>query len=242
MLLYSQLVFFMLMNNLPDNEVVVSEPVNDNWRNKYLYISPYYSYSLMFLPLLGDGLVGGAGIYNDSVDPWLIAPLDNKVIPMMGAGLGFEFQILNWLSFEPGAQILLEGLGLKGDLEKIIFHVLITAKLKFPLKFLRNVVFEPYLTGGFFPLRFPEDKDIIFIENPTYLFDGLSGLGGGIQIAVKSGNNGALFFDVNYMHYGKTGMKNQYAELYPKPEIIYYSRFDLSFNVGYKFGLFDRKK
>jgi len=241
MLLYSQLVFFMLMANLPDNETAASEPVNDNWRNKWLYISPYYNYSLMFLELQGKGLVGGIGIYNDSVTPPLIAPLDNKIIPMMGVGLGIELQFLDFMSIEPGAQISIEEILLNNRMLNVLF----TAKLKFPLKFIRSVVFAPYAAAAY-PLRlaFDSDSKEVFANYGTPI-EAISFpvfFGGGVQIAVKAGNDGALFFDVNLIYFNESGLKNPYYDLYPKPETIYYKHFDLSFAIGYKFGIGNRKR
>jgi hypothetical protein len=232
MLLYTQLVFFMLASNIPENETAGSELVNDNWRNKWLYINPSFNYSLMFLALKSDGLIGGIGAYNDSSGaPTMVSPLDNKVIPVMGIGLGLEFQFLNFMSIEPGAQISREEI----VLDHLMYNLLLSVKLKIPLKFLRSIVFAPYGAAAYPWMRFPEGLEV-FNNYPMYIY------GGGIQIAVKAGNNGALFFDVNYMIYGDTGIKNQLGELYPKPEVINYSHSVLGFGVGYKFGFFNRKR
>jgi len=230
MLLYSQLVFFMLMANLPDNETAASEPADDSWRDKWLYISPYFNYSLMFLALKSDGLMGGAGVFNDSVDPPLVSPLDNKIIPMPGIGVGLELQFLPFMSIEPGFLISREEV----VLDHVMYNMLASLKLKFPLKFFRNVVFEPYGIAAR-PLRFPEELET-FDNYPAYVF------GGGMQIAVKVGKSGALFFDVNYLSYGDTGMKNQLTDLFPKPEVIHYDHSVLGFGIGYKFGFFNRKR
>jgi hypothetical protein len=231
MLLYSQLVFFMLMANLPENETADSEPVNDDWRNKWLYISPYYNYSIMFLALKSDGLIGGIGAYNGAFDsPTMVSPLDNKLVPVQGVGLGLEVQFLDWMSIQPGAQISMEEIVLK----QIMYNLLLSVEVKFPLKFLRNIVLAPYGAAAY-PMRFPEDSEV-FDNYPTFIY------GGGVQIAAKAGNNGAIFFDVSYMYYGDTGMMNQYGPLYPNPEVIHYNHSVLSFSIGYKFGFFDRKK
>jgi hypothetical protein len=231
MLLYSQLVFFMLVANLPENETVDSEPVNDNWRNKWLYISPYYNYSIMFLALQGKGLIGGIGIFDGPIEsPTRVAPLDNKLIPMHGIGLGAEVQFLDFMSIELGAQISLEEV----VLNHLMYNLLLSVELKFPLKFLRNIVIEPYGAAAY-PIRFPEELEV-FSNYPMFIY------GGGIQIAAKAGKNGAIFFDVSYMYYGDTGMKNYYGELYPNPKVIHYDHFALGFSFGYKFGFFDRKK
>jgi hypothetical protein len=231
MLLYSQLVFFMLISNLPDNETAPTETVNDDWRNKWFYLSPSYNYSLMFMALQPDGLIGGAGVYTGDFDsPTAVGPLDNKIITMQGFGLGAEIQFLNFMSVEAGAQISMEEI-VKNHL---MYNVLFSAKLKFPLKFLKTVVFEPYGIGAY-PMRFPSEEEV-FAVYPKYVF------GGGMQIAVKAGNSGAIFFDVNYLYFGKTAMKNHLTELYPKPSVIYYEHSVLGFAVGYKFGIGNRKR
>ena len=227
MLLYSQLVFFMLMSNLPDNET--SEAVDNNWRDKWVYINPYFSYSMAFLNLKSDGLIGGAGIYNDLPDPPLVSPLDNKVLDMPGVGIGLEFQFLPFMSIEPGILISREEV----LLDRIMWNMLASAKVKFPLKIFRNVILEPYGVAAY-PLRFPKEMET-FATYPTYVY------GGGIQIAAKAGKNGALFVDVNYLSYGDTSLYNQFDKLYPKPETIHYDHYVLGFGIGYKIGLFNRK-
>jgi len=242
MLLYSQLVFFMLMANLPDNEVIGYEYADDSWRDKWLYISPYFNYSLMFLNLKSDGLIGEAGVYygtpgfdasGNLLDPNLkTSPLDNMIIPMPGIGVGLEFQFLPFMSIEPGFQISREEV----VLDHVMYNMLASLKLKFPLKFFRNVVLEPYGVAAL-PLRFPKDEEIEpFASFPSYTY------GGGMQIAIKVGKNGALFFDVNYLYYGDTSLYNQFYKLYPKPETIHYDHYVIGFDVGYKFGFFDRKR
>ena len=227
MLLYSQLVFFMLMANLPDNEVAASEPVDDNWRDKWLYISPHFNYSLMLLALKGEGLHAGIGVFNESKT--VINPLDNKAVTMPGLGFGLEFQFLNFMSIEPGVQISQEEV----VSNHLMYNMLLSLELKFPLKFIRNVVFEPYGTVAY-PVRFPKDLEI-FASYPKYVF------GGGMQIAVKVGKGGALFFDVSYMYYGDTPIKNPYGEYTPNPPEIHYDHAVLGFSVGYKFGFLNRK-
>jgi hypothetical protein len=231
MLLYSQLVFFMLMANLPDNEVAASETVDDSWRDKWLYLNPYFNYSFMFLALKPDGLMGGAGVYNPEPTPPLVAPLDNKIIPMPGIGIGLEVQFLPFMSIEPGFLISREEI----VLDHVMYNMIGSLKIKFPLKFFRSVVLEPYGIAAY-PMRFPEELEVFAPGAfPEYIF------GGGMQIAVKMGKSGALFVDVNYLYYGDTPMKNQFTELFPKPSVIHYDHSVLGFGIGYKFGFFNRK-
>jgi hypothetical protein len=230
MLLYSQLIFFLLMSNIPEDEISAA-PEDDTWRNKWLYISPSFNYSLMFLALQSEGLIEGIGVYNGDFDsPDRVAPLDNKIVPIMGVGLGLEVQFLDFMSIEPHAQISMEQI----ILNRIMYSALFSVELKFPLKFFRSFVIEPYAVAAY-SMRFPEELEI-FVNYPQFIF------GGGIQVAVKAGKSGALFFDVSYLYLGDIGMNNQYDELYPKPEIIYYNHSVLGFGIGYKFGLFDRKR
>jgi len=231
MLLYSQLVFFMLMANLPDNEVPASAPIDDSWRNKWVYLNPYFDYSVMFLAVKSDGLHAGAA-FNDPKT--LFNHLDNKVVTMPGIGVGLELQFLNFMSIEPGILISSEE-ALK---DHAMWNMALSGKLKFPLKFIGNVVLEPY-AAFVYSLRFPQsDKvDPFDLELfPKYVF------GGGIQIALKAGKSGALFFDVNFMYYGDTGLKNPYGEYTPNPKIIHYDQSILGLGVGYKFGFGDRKR
>jgi hypothetical protein len=228
MLLYSQLVFFMLMANLPEDELGTAV-VDDSWRNKWLYARVSFDYSIMLLSLKSDDLVGGIGMSNPA-NPLLVAPLDNKVVPVFGAGLGAEVQVLNFLSIEPGAQISYEN----AVQDHTIYNLLLTMGIKFPLKFFGGFVPEPYIMAAY-PMRFPKANEI-FVEYPKLAY------GGGIQFAVKMGKNSALFFEASYLYYGGVSMQNKYKDIFPKPEEIKYNYSFVSFKIGYKYGFFDRKR
>jgi len=235
MLLYSQLVFFMLMANLPEDEAG-SGVVDNTWRNKWLYVRASFDYSIMVLGLNDGRLLGGLGMYNDKDDPtgdpsqWIVSPLDNKVVPVFGAGLGAEVQVLNFLSIEPGAQISYEN----AVQDHTIYNLLLTLGLKFPLKFFSGFVPEPYIMAAY-PMRFPAVNDV-FVAYPMLAY------GGGIQFAVKMEKNSALFFETSYLYYGDVNMKNKYVELFPIPGDIKYNYSFVSFKIGYKYGFFDRKR
>jgi hypothetical protein len=229
MLLYSQLVFFMLMANLPEDETAAGGPVDNSWRDKWLYIRASFDYSIMLMALKGDGLYEGAA-FNDEMN--LFAPLENKIIPVQGVNLGAEVQFLDFMSVEVGAQISLEEVISK----HLMYNMLFSAQLKFPLKFFSSMVIEPYGAVGY-TMRFPEEKEVFDPDYmPTLAF------GGGLQTAVKMGKNGALIFDVNYMYYGEAGLKNYLGNYTPNPSVIKYDYSVLGFKIGYKFGFFDRKK
>jgi hypothetical protein len=239
MLLYSQLVFFMLMANLPEDEAG-SAVVDDTWRNKWLYVRTSVDYSLMLLALIkSDTLFGGTGAYNGPIDaPTAVVPLDNKVVPAPGLTLGAEVQFLDFMSAEPGAQILYENMAQGYSSLNMLFSM----KLKFPLKFLSGFVPAPYLMAAY-PMRVSLE-DEIFAKFPTLLF------GAGMQVAVKMGKNSALFFEADYMmsfgDFGDTYLNNQLAKrdppLAPNPDVIKYNYSAVCFKIGYKYGFFDRKR
>jgi hypothetical protein len=231
MMLYAQLVFFLLMSNLPE-DVSGGAPEDNTWRDKWLYLNVSFDYSMMFLELKSTGLKAGIGMTNPAGD---IAPLDNKFVIMPGIGLGLEFQFLDFMSIEPHAQISVDEI----VKDQLVFTALFSVELKFPLKFLKYVVIEPYAVAAY-PMRFPIELDPISLY-PQFIF------GAGIQLAMKAGKSGALFIDVSYMfiNLGETYLKNQFAippdDLYPTPKDINYKHSILGFRVGYKFGFINRK-
>jgi hypothetical protein len=235
MMLYAQLVFFLLISNLPEDVKGVAE--DNTWRDKWLYLNVSFDYSIMFLGLNDSRLKGGIGMWNGEIDnPNAIAPLDNKFSFMPGIGLGLEFQFLDFMSIEPRAELSIEEM-VKGH---VMYTALFSAALKFPLKFLKFVVIEPYGVAAY-PIRFPADLEV-FYNYPQFIF------GAGLQVAMKAGKSGALFFDVSYLfiNLGETYLKNQFAiepnDLYPNPHEIRYDHSVLGFKIGYKFGFFNRKR
>jgi len=168
--------------------------------------------------------------YPKDPSKWIVSPIDNKVVPVFGVGLGAEVQVLDFLSIEPGVQISYEN----AVQDHTIYNLLLTLNLKFPLKFFSGFVFEPFIAGAY-PMRFPAVNDV-FIDYPMISY------GGGIQFAVKMEKNSALFFETSYLFYGDVSMDNQYKKLFPKPDKIHYDYSFVSFKIGYKYGFFDRKK
>jgi hypothetical protein len=223
------------MANLPEDEIIiaVAGPEDDSWRHKWLYLRTSFDYSVLLLQLRSKDLIAGAGVYDgDPEDPTTrtrVAPVDNKLVPMPGLKLGVEVQFLDFMSVEPGAQISMEQI----MLNEIVYNVLFSLQVKFPLKFIKSLVLEPYGAGAY-PMRFPQNK--VFEDFPMYSY------GGGIQISAKAGKNGAAFVDISYMYFGDVGMKNYFGELYPNPGIITFNHSILCFSMGYKHGFIDRKR
>jgi len=242
MLLYSQLIFFMLMSNLPEDEV--GGVVDETWRNKWLYVRASVDYSIMRLALIkSDKLFNGTGAYNsltpDDIDnPTAIVPLENKIVEMPGISLGAEVQFLDFMSVEPGIQVLYENVA-QGYTS---LNMLPSLKIKFPLKFFGGFVPAPYLMAAY-PIRLSLEKEI-FADFPKVLF------GAGMQAAVKMEKNSALFFEADYMmSFGPLGETNLYNQLakYPNPLAPYpgqigYNYSAVCFKIGYKYGFFDRKR
>ena len=241
MLLYSQLVFFMLMANLPEDETG-SGVVDNTWRNKWLYVRASVDYSVMILNLIKNSdLYDGYAAYKslipyDKDNPTAIVPLDNKVIPMPGVSLGAEVQFLDFMSAEPGFQIFYE----KDAQNYSALNMMLSMKIKFPIKYFSGFVPEPYLMAVYPLSRIPLENDI-FADFPKLLF------GAGMQVAVKMEKNSALFFEADYMmSFADTYLVNQFKQypnpLAPFPEKFKYNYSAVCFKMGYKYGFFDRKR
>jgi len=182
-------------------------------------------------------LIAGTGIYEGTFDnPSRVQQLDNKVVALPAMTLGVEVQLFNWLSVEPNFQIGWEYLN-----DQDFINLAAGLELKFPLKFIRNVMMEPYVA-----VVYPLTTSLTAINplSPT-VFNSipLFAFGGGFQLGMKGWKEtGSVFIDINYMYYyGDTVINNPYGELFPKPEVIHYQRSVIGLGIGYKFGVINRK-
>jgi hypothetical protein len=202
----------------------------DNWRNKWLYFRTSFNFPVTYYALQGNGLVGGIGVHDGDEEngPSRVAPIDNRVIAMPAGTFGIEVQFLNWMSIEPNFQIGWEFLN-----DRNLIGLEAGVELKFPLKFMKNVMLEPY---GAVSFPIPGLSSTIFDHFP------LLGFGGGFQLNIMGGKIGAVFLDINYMYYGDTGIYNHYGDLYPTPSVINYNRSVIGLGVGYKVGAINRKR
>ena len=202
----------------------------EDWRNKWLYLRTSFDFPITFYTLKGNDLFEETKVYEgDFDDPTQSQHLDNKVVALPGMTVGAEVHLLNWLSIEPNFQVSWEHLN-----NKDFINLAIGLQLKFPLKFMSNIMLEPY--GAVSYPVFPSSG----------VFDSFSkvALGGGFQLNMKGwGGTGAVFIDANYMYYclGDAVIYNPYEEFYPNPEVIHYQRSVLGLGIGYKFGLINRK-
>jgi hypothetical protein len=121
--------------------------------------------------------------------------------------------------------------------ETDFFYLAGGLELKVPLKFMRNIMLEPYGAISV-PILTPSD---IFVTAPLINDFPWFGYGGGVQISTYGGKAGAVFVDVNYMYFGDVGIFNPNGALYPSPEVIHYARSVISLGVGYKAGFGNRK-
>jgi len=218
------------------NKPTSTKKEDDSWKNKWLYFRLSADYPITNYILQGDGLHKGKYIYSGSNIhyPIIISPMENKVLPQLGGTAGIEFQFLPFMSFEGNFQVFF------GDTKDDWFFNMVTgAQLKFPLKFFKNYMIEPY--GAF---SYAINVSDVFIDFPKFF------VGGGVQFGVKGGKSGAFFLDVNYMmplpeFWGIENpdvvMHNPYKADWPNPAGIHYKRYVIGIGIGYKFGILDRK-
>ncbi|MDR0455113.1 MAG: hypothetical protein LBH20_00325 [Treponema sp.] len=217
-----------------NGEQIPVKYVTDDWANKWLYLRTSFDFPITFYLLQGKGLIAGIGVYDGTYDkPTRSAPLDNIVVALPAMTWGAELQLFNWLSIEPNFQIGWEYL----NSEQYV-NMAVGFQLKFPLKFIRNVMMEPY--GAVLYPVYSTSSPSVFdksVSSPV-------ALGGGFQLSVKGGQPGAAFIDINYMYYcfGDVGIKNNFDKLFPLPKTIHYQRSIIGLGVGYKFGVFNRNK
>jgi len=208
---------------------IKAAPNVEDWRNKWLYLRESFDFPITFYKLKGDGLIAGSGVYDGEFDsPDKISQLDNKVVTLPAITLGAEVQLLNWLSIEPNFQIGWEYL-----YDRDFITVAAGLELKFPLKFIENIMLEPYVAVAF-PVYTSSE---VFNSFPTRAF------GVGCQFGTKGWKNSdSIFIDINYMYnIGDAVTSNPYKDLYPEPEEIHYQRSAIRLGIGYKFGVIDRK-
>jgi len=201
----------------------------EDWRNKWLYLRASFDFPITFYKLKSDDLVNGTKAYDDT-DPNNIKyqQLDNIAVALPAMTVGAEVQLLDWLSIEPNVQVGWENLN-----DKDFINLAIGLQLKFPLKFISNIMLEPY--GAVSYPVFPSSSG---------LFDSFPkiALGGGFQLGMKGWRNtGSVFIDVNYMYYclGDAGINNPYKDY--QPAVIHYQRTVLGLGIGYKFGVISRR-
>ena len=233
---YNQSLFQMASVYIPpltEDDLVIIQPLDNRWKNKWMYFRLSFDYPITFYLLQNTGLIGPSGLYKGPYDaPEYVTSLDHKVMAMPGLTAGLEFQFLNFLSLELNYQLSM------GDTRDNSFiNMAAGAELKFPFRF-QNIMLTPYGT-----FLYPLSISPIFNDFPDFSF------GAGIQLSARGGTQGAFFVDVKYMlSLGDTIMRNPYLDfpaaqqLAPNPSGIYYNRSIIGIGVGYKFGFLDRQE
>jgi len=223
---HTQSIFHRATVFLPSS--IVEEKFDRSWQNKLLYLRMSINYPIAFYALHPEGLIAGMALYEGTYEePGELIPLGNIINPQPGVTLGLEFQFFRFMSLEGYLQASL------GDTTTYSFYNF-AAGGELKLIFKGNYfMFQPY---GAYLYNF--NVSPIFAEFPVH------SAGGGVQIAVRGGRNGAFFVDLNYMHsFGYTAIHNPFIDppLAPYPDVIYYNRFVVGLGLGYKVGMFDRR-
>jgi len=230
---HNQPLFLRAVSYIPpfsEDDLIIIQAVDNRWKNKWIYLRASFDYPVTFYVLQGTGLWGEPpiAVFNGNFgEPnFSFSDQDHKIYALPGATVGLQFQLLNFFSIEGNFQISM------GDTRDNNFiNMAAGAEVKFPLKFLRNFMIEPY---GTFVYHLKTSD--IFYEFPPFAF------GGGIQIGTRGGRHGAFFVDIKYLFsLTESGMHNPYGELWPNPEVIYYKRHVIGLGIGYKIGIFNRR-
>jgi hypothetical protein len=202
----------------------------EDWKNKWLYLRASFDFPITYYKLKGDGLRDGTFVYDGDIKaPARFSPVDNKIVALPAATAGFEVQFLNWCSIEPKFQVGWEKLN-NVDFASLAAGV----DVRFPIKLIRNVILEPYISAAF-PIPTSASKKV-FDSFP------IVAAGGGFQFGLKGRESGSVFIDTSYMYcIGDAGMDNPYGSLYPNPSVIHHQRSVIGLGIGYKFGFINRK-
>jgi hypothetical protein len=215
-------LIYQAMANVPLTKLT-SVPDTNHWRNKWIYVRASFDYPITFYADADPNAIYGDGETASGVPDYDV--LEHKVLPYPGFTAGIEFQFLSWMSIEGNFQLTFS------DPFSLSLIPAIGVELKFPLKPSKHFMLEPYGIAVF-----PTTTATETLEFPTL------GVGGGIQFGVKGGPIGALFIDVNYVHYLEDVVtKNTNADR-PHPSTISWQRFSIGLGIGYKIGFFNRNK
>jgi hypothetical protein len=206
-------------------EVLVQEP--DSWRNQLLYLRASADFPLNYYQRRPNGLFEGTFIYDGPPNnPSRYSRLDDKILIVPGATIGLEAHFLDWMSAELNFQMRF------ADVIDYAFIPGIGFQLKFPFKPARHFKLSPYAAGSF-SMNFADHS----VSYPPVA------LGGGFQFGVKGGENGAWFFDINFMTpLGDVRTKNVINPDFPLPSELRWNKFTVGLGLGYKIGIMSRER
>ena len=205
---------------------------DDGWQHKWLYLRVSVDYPIAFHALQPAGLHAGAAVYGPPGVtypniPFHFQRLDNLIFPRPGITLGLEVQFHSHVSAELNFQINW------GDPETNFFTGTAAGIRLMSILRTQTFMLQPY-AAFLYTLNFSPQ----FNRFPSIA------LGAGLQVAVRAPpGNGAFFLDLNYMHFlGTIHRYNPYSTLTPYPHLIHYRHFVFGIGIGYKFGLFSRRR
>ncbi|GHT68241.1 hypothetical protein FACS1894110_15330 [Spirochaetia bacterium] len=191
---------------------------DQRWRNKWIYLTGYGSTGFDYgFSKTHDG--------EDLANTWYIPNV-------FGGGITGEFQFLNWMSVEAGAEIKSSKVD---DDPYIVIDFPLT--LKFPLKPARHFMISPYL-GAQYNMVF--DENFKMVEKSNYIAP-INFLVGA-QFAVKAWSRGGFFLDIRYnMSFLNEIESLNEVEVFNK-SMPYYYKNSIEIGFGYKFGWRDRTR
>jgi hypothetical protein len=233
---YTQYLFLKAAVNIPVpeypdyeySEYAEALPPDLTWMNKWLYVRLSLDFPITFYALQPEGLYQEVAVYQGPFDrPTRIDAQENMVMALPGLTLGVEVQFLDWMSAEPMIQFGMEHVN-----DTDYFVMAAGLALRFPLKFVRQVMLEPY-ANFMYTLPFFIPAVDIYEAMPAV------GIGAGLQVGIRGGPLGIAFLDVGFTYYlGEAIKKNPHKDYLP--DLIHYNRYVIRLGIGYKFGFIDR--
>ena len=228
-------LIYQVMANVPlggsDSKTLVrfmvgkGEEPDDWWRNKWLYLRLSADYPIHYYQIKpDDSLYRGNFLFKgeDGEPDFGYSTIADQTVAIPGATVGLEVQFLQWMSFELDFAVRL------GDTAGFGFMPAIGAQVKFPFKPAAYFMLEPYAA-------------VVTTNNEDHSFSFTRyAIGGGIQLGVKAGNAGVLFFDVNYMHPLGEAITRNADENFTQPELLHWNRYAVGLSLGYKIGFLNR--
>ena len=217
---YNLYLIYQAMANVPLTKLTsIYIPDDDRWRNKWLYLRVSLDYNVpVYTP--------DEDFYKRSNPPGepISQPIPHLYPMAPGATLGLELQFLNFMSAEAALAILLGNVtGLQSNHDIIATFDL---SLRFVIKPGIHFMIEPFI-GVSFPMA-------LVGSNMSHF-----GILGGVEVGIKAGDMGALFFNVRG-EYDLDKTTSIPPGAVDSNLLINWTRFAFGVGVGYKIGFSDR--
>ena len=220
---FNLFLLYQAMANVPLTRFGGVELQDDLWRHKWIYIRT--SLDLPFTIHRIDA--NDRSVYHSDRNTYPHPQLIHHVVDYVaGVTLGLELQYLHWMSSEFNLLVRF------GDPTGSAFVPGIGLQVKFPIKPDRHFKLSPYIMG-----------QMQRVTVPGYNVPPLA-IGGGMQFGVRGGSMGALFADPNFLYTLGTVTTPVPPHLsgagYNDPSTLRWTRWVISFGIGYKIGFIDR--